>query len=149
LATRSTEESGFTLAQSIYGIVHQPAGVADLGIDRRAGGAKADSHIARVIHRGAAHPAPGRVRLVGALLKDRRCGRHGAQLKPAYPCHAARTHGIIAHNRFVAVTEFAIGQPEHQTVADAVQGRSLSQLGHTGSGCGTKLGKTRGCRVAD
>ena len=74
-----------------------------------------------LIHRGAAHPAPGRVGLVGALLKDRRCGRHGAQLKPAHTCHAARTHGIIAHDRFVAVGELAIGEPEHQTVADAVQ----------------------------
>ena len=85
------------------------------------GGAKAERQVARLIHRGAAHPAPGRVRLVGALLKDHRCGRHGAQLKPAHTCHAARTHGIISHDRFVAVAELAIGEPEHQTVANAVQ----------------------------
>ena len=60
---------GFTLGQSVYGIGHQPAGVADLGMNRGVGGAKADSYVARLIHRGAAHPAPGRIRLVGALLK--------------------------------------------------------------------------------
>jgi hypothetical protein len=134
LAPRSIEESGFTLGQSVYGIGHQPAGVADLGVNRGAGGAKADSQVARLIHRRATHPAPGCVRLVGALLKDRRCGRHGAQLKPAHPCHAARTHGIIAHDRFVAVGEFAIGEPEHQTVADGVQPSRRPQLGHTVSG---------------
>ena len=121
LAPRSIEEMGFSLRQCVYGIVHQPAGVTDLGVDRGVGGAKADSQVAHLIHRCAGHPAVGRVRLVGALLKERRCGRHGAQFKPADTCHAARTHGIVSHDRFVAVGELAIGQPEHQTVADAFQ----------------------------
>jgi hypothetical protein len=140
---------GFALGQSIQGIGHQPAGVTNLGVNRGAGSAEADSHVARLIHRGATHPAPGRVRLVGALLKDHRCGRHGAQLKPAHACHSARTHGIISHDRFVAVGELAVGEPEHQTVADGVQGGRHSQLGHTGSVSGTERGKAGGSRTAD
>ena len=134
MAARSIEEMGFTLGQTVYGIGHQPAGVTDLGIDSGAGGAKTDRQVAVLVHRSAAHPAPGRVRLVGALLKNRRGARHAAQLKPAYPCHPARTHRIISHNRFVAVAELAIGEPEHQTVADAVQIAGRSQLGHTVAG---------------
>jgi len=119
-------------------------------MDRGARGAETDSHIARLIHRGAGHPAPGRVGLVGALLKDHRCGRDGAQLKPAHTGHASRTHGIIAHNRFVAVGELAIREPEHQTIANAVQTRLRRQLGHTGSvGAGTERGKASRSRTAN
>jgi hypothetical protein len=122
LAARSIKEMGFALGQSVYRIGHQPAGVADLGVNRSAGGAKADGQVAQVIHRRAAHPAPGRVRLVGALLKDRdRAGRHVAQLEPANTCHPTHAYGHIPYYRFVAVREFAIGEPEHQTIADAVQ----------------------------
>ena len=44
---------------------------------------------------------------------------------------------------------FAIGEPEHQTVADGVQCVSPAQLGHTVSVSGTELGKARGRRTAD
>ena len=117
-------------------------------MDRGTGGAETESHIARLIHRGAGHPAPGRVGLVGALLKYHRRGRYGAQLKPAHTGHASRTHGIIAHNRFVAVGELAIREPEHQTVADPVQTCLWRQLGHTGSGGGAERGKTCRSRTA-
>ena len=140
---------GFALAQSIDGIVHQPASVADLGVNRGVRGAKADSQVARLIHRGTGHPAPGCVGLVGAFLKDHRCGCHGAQLKPAHACHGARTHSIVSHNRFVAVAELPIGQPEHQTVADGIQIIGYTQLGHTGSVSGTEPGKASGRRTAD
>jgi len=142
---------GFSLGQSVYGIGREPAGVADLGVDRGAGGAKANGQVARSIHRRTAHPAPGRIRLVGALLKDRWRGRHAAQLEPADTCHAARAHGIVAHGRFVAVGELAIGQPEHQTVANSVQlvGSRAAQLGDTGSGAGTESGEARGGGTAD
>ena len=103
-------------------------------MDRGTGGVEADSEIAHLIHRRAGHPTPGRVGLVGALLKDYRCGRDGAQLKPAHTGHASRTHGIISYNRFVAIGELAISEPEHQTVANAVQARLWGQLGHAGSG---------------
>jgi hypothetical protein len=84
------------------------------------------------------------------LLKDHRRGRHGAQLKPADTRYAARAHRIIAHNRFVAVGEFAVGEPEHQTIANAVQTRLWRQLGHAGSvGAGTELGKARRSRTAN
>ena len=140
---------GFALAESIDWIAHQPASVADLGVDRGVRGAKADSQVARLIHRGTAHPAPRRVRLVGTFLKDHRYGRHGAQLKPAHACHGTRIHTIVSHNRFVAVTELPIGEPEHQTVADGVQCPGYTQLGHTGSVSGTDPGKASGRRTAD
>ena len=140
---------GFASSQSIDGIVYQPAGVTNLGEDRGVGRAEADSQVARLIQRGASHPAPGCVRLVSALLKDHRRGRHAAQLEPTHTCHIARTHSIIAHDRFVAVTEFAIGEAEHQTIANGVQIRCTSQLGHTVSVSGTDPGKGRGSRTAN
>jgi len=111
---------GFTLGQSVYGIGHQPAGVADLGMDGGAGGTKAQGHVARVIHRYAAHPAPGCVWLVGAFLKDCfRAGRHVAQLEPANTCHPSRAYGKIPYYRFV-IAKIPISHPEHRTVGKAV-----------------------------
>src|SRR5207245_11283126 len=102
-------------------------------MDERARRAKAEGHISGPIHRYTAHPAPVRVRLVGALLKDgHRSGRHAAKFEPADARHIVRLDGIVSDQRFVSIAESAIGQPIHQAVTNAVQSvtNSDSQLRH-------------------
>src|SRR5437879_300832 len=113
---------GFALSESVYWVGRQSPRVADLGTDGSVGGAKAEGHISERIHRYTAHPAPGRVRLVGAFLKDRyRPARHAAELEPADAGHVVRLDGIISHQRFVSIEESPIGQPIHQAIPDGVQ----------------------------
>src|SRR6266496_5039446 len=91
-------------------------------MDERARCAKAEGHVSEFVHRYTAHPAPGRVRLVGALLKDRhRSGRHAAQFEPADARHIVRFDGIVSDQRFMSILESPIGQPIHQAVTNAVQ----------------------------
>src|SRR5437588_1259384 len=102
-------------------------------MDERTRRAKAEGHVSEFIHRYAAHPAPVRVRLVGALLKDgHRSGRHAAKFEPADARHIVRLDGIVSDQRFVSIAESAIGQPIHQAVTNAVQSvtNSDSQLRH-------------------
>ena len=93
---------------------------------------KPTAMFAAAVHRRAAHPAPGGVGLVGALLEHSHGpGGHVAQLEPADAGHAARADGVVAHHRLVAVRELAVGQPEHQPVADAVQAVSRASSSGT------------------
>src|SRR5260370_41788387 len=102
LAACGGKESCFTLGQHIERIVKEPSSVADLRVDRCARSAVADSEISLLVHRGTAHPTPGRVRLVGALLEDRhRSGSHVAQLEPAYSGHPARINAAVPHQCLV------------------------------------------------
>jgi hypothetical protein len=140
----NARKSSFALGESIDGIGRQPAGVADLWINRGTRRAKAEGEITVLIHRRAAHPSRGRVRLVSALLKQRWRGCHRAQLKPANTGDAAGTDRKIAHDGFVAIAELPIGGSEHQAIADPVQLVGRSSLGHTGAGSWTKLGKAGG-----
>ena len=58
-------------SQSVQWISRQARRVADLRMDGSAGGAKAEGQISGLIHRDTAHPTPGAVRLIRALLPDR------------------------------------------------------------------------------
>src|SRR5437660_1278265 len=116
-AARAIIQMGLTLSQSAEWISREPTSVADLGMDARAGGAIAHGQISRMIHRHAAHPAPGGVRLIGALLIDRlRSVRDIFQLEPARRCHCTRTDRKITYARLVwrrRGTKILIGHPEH------------------------------------
>src|SRR5437016_3532463 len=89
-------------SQSVQWISRQASSVADLRMDASVRGAKAEGQIPRLIHRDAAHPTPGRVRLIRALLPDRD-GSVGDvfQFDPADACDPARAHGKIHYDGFV------------------------------------------------
>src|SRR5207302_10133973 len=96
LTASAIEQVGFTLAQRVQGIGREPRGVAELGIYGRTRSAKANREISMPIHGCTSHPAPGRVRLVSALLQDcHRSGGYVAQLEPAHTCYTARIHRIV------------------------------------------------------
>ena len=104
--------------------------------------AKAKCQVAASVHCGTAHPAPGSIWLVRALLKDsHRSASDIAQFNPTDTCYASRTDRIVRHYRFV-VTKITIGEPEHEAVADSVQ-RGAIRLGHAGGRGGTQEGETR------
>jgi len=111
----------FALRQAICGIVSKPPGVSNLREDAATRGTEAENHIAVLIHRYAAHPTPGRIWLVGALLKENRCRRYRTYFKPANACNTACTNGKVSHGGFVPITEFSIAQSEHQAIADAIE----------------------------
>ena len=111
----------FTLGQGIHRIGRQPACIANLRVDRRTGSAETDRKVALEVHRRAAHPTPGRVRLVGAFLEN--CNRtrsNVAELKPANAGDAARVDSEVANQRFV-VAKVAIGEAKHEPIANAVE----------------------------
>src|SRR6188472_2716986 len=110
----------------------------------RAGSAKANGKIALSVHRRTSHPAPGRVRLVSALLiHSHWAGRHIAQFKPTHTSHSTRAYGVVANDGFV-VAEVSISEAEHQTISDAIEiicaGHSI--LWHTSPAARTKRGET-------
>ncbi len=111
----------FTLRQGVDRVGREPARVTNLRIDRGTGGAETDREVALAVHRRTAHPAPGRVGLIGAFLEDgNRTRRNVAELKPANAGDAARADSEVANQRFV-VAKVAIGEPEHKPVADAIE----------------------------
>ncbi|PZR75011.1 MAG: hypothetical protein DLM73_06445 [Chthoniobacterales bacterium] len=139
---------GFALTQGVDLVGRQPRRVAKLGVDSGAGSAEAKGEITLAIHGGTAHPAPGRVRLVGAFLKNSdRSGSDVAQFEPAHSGHTTRAYGVVAHDRFV-VAKIPVGEAEHQTVADAIEitGRSYSLLRHACAGSRTERRVGRGGR---
>ena len=152
MTARAGKQSGFALRESVKWIRNQAPGVADLGIDGRTGGAEAEGQVTVLVHGGAAHPAPGRVRLIGALLENRhRAGGDIAQLEPTNARYPARTDGVISYDRFVAVGEFAIGQTVHEAIANFIQavGSRATQLRHAGAGGGAEIGVTRRRRAGE
>src|SRR5437764_13884490 len=137
---------GFPLSQSVPWIGRQSPRVANLRVDARARGAKADDEIAELIHRRTAHPTPGCVRLVGVLLKDSyRSGRHTAQLEPADGRDIVRFHRIISNQRFVSIPKTSVSQSIHEAVTNPIQavGSACPQLRHASASGGAKLRK--GC----
>ncbi len=121
LAARAVKKMGFALAQSVQWIGRQSPRVTELRLNARAGGAKTDGEISLPVHRRASHPAPGRVRLISALLVDGDgSGSHVTQLKPAHACHPAGAYGVGADDRFV-IAKIPVSQAKHQTVPDAVE----------------------------
>ena len=100
--------------QNVYGIGHQTSRIAELRVNRAAGGAETKYLVSQVIRRDAAHPAPGGIRLIRALLEDTPVPRLRAlQFKPAYSGHCIGTHRVIIKQRFMTVGEPAIGVAEH------------------------------------
>ena len=136
----------FALRESVQWVARQSPRVAQLRTDRGTRGAEAESKITLSVHGYTAHPTPGGVRLVSALLVNRdRARSHIAQLKPSYPSHAVRAHSIGADNRFVGA-EVAVGNAEHEPIADAVEfiGGGDAHFGNAGTSSGTKRGES--CR---
>src|SRR4051794_27543176 len=72
LTAGARKKRGLTLRELVRRVAREPSRVADLRIDRRRRGAEADRQVTGSVHRGAPHPAPGAVRLVGALLGEGR-----------------------------------------------------------------------------
>ena len=108
--------------QGIQWVRHQTAGVTNLWVDRAAGGTKAERNVALIIGGNAAHPAPGRVRLIRALLEYAPCSRlRSSQFKPAYSSHCIGTYRIIIEQRFMTVGKAAIGIAEHQPIANLIE----------------------------
>ena len=133
------------MSERVDWVGREPGRVAYLWIDGRTGSAKADREVSLSIHRGATHPAPGSVRLIGALLiNGHRSGRHVAQLKPAYCCDAPGADSIVAYDGLVAA-EVPIGESKHQTVTDAIQVTigGNPRLRHTRASGGAEGGKAR------
>src|SRR5438046_6440455 len=98
LTAGAVKEMSFTLSERVDWVGCEPGRVADLWIDRRTGSAKADGEVSLSIHRGATHPAPGRIRLIGALLiNGHRYGRSVAQVKSPYSCSATCAASLIAY----------------------------------------------------
>src|SRR5436190_22922444 len=111
----------FTQRHGIGRVSRHPAGVTNLWVDGRAGGAEAESHVAKLIHRDTAHPAPGRVRLIGAFLEGRnRTSSDAAQFKPADAGNVVRVDRPIADQRLV-VAKVAVSEAEHQTVTEVAK----------------------------
>src|SRR6266446_493166 len=149
LAAGAGNDSGFTLRQGVYRITHQTARVSDLGINSCTGGVKAKREISRLVHRYTAHPAPGRIGLIGALLKDRyRPRRYAAQFDPAYAGHPARADAVIGHHGFV-IAKIPIRGPVHQPIAKVVKVICRSQLRHASAGGWAKLGKAGRGRIGE
>ena len=95
LATGAVEKMLFT-RQGVQWIGCQAACIADLWVNGAAGRAKAQGDIALVIGTDAAHPAPGGIRLISALLKDSPVPRlRPSQLNPADPCHRVGAYRIV------------------------------------------------------
>src|SRR4029077_20961357 len=69
LAASARQQSRFALRQRARRIASQPSGVPDLGMDGGARSRESKSKVSLVVHGGAAHPAPGRVGLIRALLR--------------------------------------------------------------------------------
>ena len=96
LTAGAREKSRFSLRQRTEWIGHQASCVSYLWRDCTARGAVANGDISLLVHRRAAHPAPGRIRLVGTLLELRyRAARHAAQFKPANAGDAVRADAVI------------------------------------------------------
>ena len=91
LAAGAGKESRLPLGQCVDRVGREPPGITDLREDGRGRGAETHREVATVVHRGAAHPAPRRVRLIGALLED----GHGAvgQAAQLEPPHARDAPG--------------------------------------------------------
>src|SRR5678815_2337832 len=126
LATCSVEEMSLALGESIYWIAREPPGASNLGINCGIRCAETYSQIALAIHRSTTHPAPGSVRLIGALLEDRWCGGDIPYFEPTHTANTIRTYSVVSHHCFVAIGKLTICKSEHQTVADFVQTSSLS-----------------------
>ena len=128
--------------QRIQWVRRQSARVTDLRVNRAAGRAKAERDVVLVVGGDAAHPAPGGIRLIRALLEDTPVPRLRAlQFKPAYSRHCIGTHGIIIKQRFMTVGEAAIGVAEHQPIADLIEPGGGTRLGDAVPRCRTKRSK--------
>src|SRR5262249_1861217 len=104
----------------------------------------AERNVALIIGGDAAHPPPGRVRLIRALLEDPPASRLGAlQFKPPYPCHCISTDGVIVKQRFMTVGEPAIGVAEHQPIANLIEPGRGTRLGDAVPRCRTERSKRR------
>ena len=111
----------FTLSHRIQGICGETRGIAKLRMDGGTGGAKAHREIPLAVHGYTAHPAPGCVGLISALLVDRdRPSGNVAKLEPTHRCDTAGAHRVVTDNRFVAA-EIPIGQAKHEAIADAIE----------------------------
>src|SRR5205823_8469047 len=96
LASLAREERRLALCELVRRIGREAARVADPRHDRRARGAEAERQVAVLVHRGASHPAPGRVRLVSALLDEARCaGGRVVDLEPADSADAPRGDAAV------------------------------------------------------
>src|SRR4029077_826188 len=132
LAAGTREQGRLALGERVRRIAGQPPRIADLRVDAGRRSTEADGDVAERVHRGAAHPAPGGVGLVGALLDEAgRAGGGVVDLVPANASGAVRVHGYVADERFVAVGEAPVRIPEHAPVAEGVQRVADTGLGHT------------------
>lgn len=148
LAARPIEKMLLT-GQRIQCVRRQAACVTNLRVNRTAGRAKAEGNVALVIGGDAAHPAPGGVWLVRALLEDCPAARLcPLQFKPADTCHRAGTDRVIVKQRFMTVGEAAIGVAEHQAIANRIEPGAGAELGDAVPRCRTKRSK-RSCTHAD
>src|SRR5258707_15077708 len=86
-------------AQLIQRVGREPAAVADRRIQRGARGAVADREVAELVHRGATHPAVGRVRRVARRLGEGEYTARGgaAELVPARARGAAALYRVRDH----------------------------------------------------
>src|SRR5262249_768820 len=95
LRAGSGDDRALPLGHRPRKITGQPSGVADLRVGRAAGEAKAQAHIAGLIHGEAAHPAVVSVGRIGALLKDRGGRARAPDLVPANAGRAARGDAVV------------------------------------------------------
>src|SRR3954447_10292991 len=133
----------FPLSQSSTGIIDQTASITNLRENCCVRCTEANSEVPSEVHRHAAHPTPGRIRLIGALLKNGRISRDRAQLKPTHPGHAIGADSIITYDRLVAVGKFSVGKSKHEPVGQIIQISRRSHLRHKSP----ELSKGRSGRV--
>ena len=141
LAARAIEKM-LLPRQGIQWIRRQSSGVTNLWAYGTAGCAKAERNVALIIRGDTAHPAPGCIRLIGALLENRPGPRLCAsQFEPANSGYGIRAHGIIVQHRLVAVGKATISVTEHQPVRDSVEPGAGSRLRYAVATCWTKRSK--------
>ena len=98
LAARPVDEVRLALAHRVGWVAGESPRVPDLRMDGGVGGAEAERHVAAVVHGDAAHPAPGVVGLVGALLDEARRARGDVvDLEPPDSRNTARGDGHVPH----------------------------------------------------
>ena len=107
--------------QNVNGIGHQTSRIAELRVNRAAGGAESKYLVSQVIRRDAAHPPPGGIGLIGGFLGKSPVSPQALCFEPSNPRHGVGTDGVVVEQRFVTVGEHAIGVPEHQPIGDGVQ----------------------------
>src|SRR5262249_37716499 len=127
--------------QEVERVRKETAHDADPGKNRGAGYAVADGEVAHLVHRGAAHPAGGRIRSEGALLDNARRTVWIGQLVPAHAGLArlptANTNRMVDDERLADAEEIPVGQAMHQPIAQRVELLARIWLGDTGASIAT------------